>query len=199
MPGLLDSPPLDLAQATRRLHDLRSRGRQLLALALTLALAGVALAARGGGAAGVPLLIGSAGALALVGLGRGDRRRLLVALVAQGDAWALKDVRDLAERLSGPRERRRLAHGLRAAAAVAAGAQLSMMVNPARVDVVRDRLNALAERFGDPLTKVSATAAAICRRMLCDAQHSPLYNPHVPEGDLGRILDLLERDLALPS
>jgi hypothetical protein len=74
-----------------------------------------------------------------------------------------------------------------------------MMVDPARADDVRDRLLALAERLSDPLVKVSAPAAAICRRLLCDAQHSPLYNPHVPERDLGRVLDLLERDLVAQS
>ncbi len=74
-----------------------------------------------------------------------------------------------------------------------------MMVDPARASDVRDRLLALAERLGDPLVRVSAPAAAICRRLLCDAQHSPLYNPHVPERELGRVLDLLESDLVAPS
>ncbi len=120
-----------------------------------------------------------------------------MALVAQGDAGALADVARLAERLLTIRERRRLARGLRAAAAAGMpGAQVSMMVDPARAADVADRLVALAERFADPVVRVSAQTAAICRRLLCDAQHSPLYNPHVPERDLGRILDLLERDIA---
>ncbi|MFZ1992823.1 MAG: hypothetical protein WAU75_01840, partial [Solirubrobacteraceae bacterium] len=74
-----------------------------------------------------------------------------------------------------------------------------IMVNPARAGDVRDRLLALAERLTDPPVTVSAPAAAICRRLLCDARHSPLYNPHVPERDLGRVLDLLERDLVAQS
>lgn len=196
MPGLLDSPALDLAQAVERLRELQARGRHLIALALALAIAGAALAAAGHGRTGVPLVIGAAGALGLAGLCRTDRRRLLVALVAQGDAWALEGVRELAERLRGPQERRRLSQGLRAAAeAGSPGAQLSMMVDPARAHDVGDRLNALAERCGDPVLKVNAQAAAICRRLLCDPQHSPLYNPHVPEGDLRRVLELLEREL----
>lgn len=197
MPGFLDLPQLDLAQALHRLGELRARGRHLVALTLGLALGGAALIAAVSGRAGVPLLIGAAGALGLLGLCRSDRSRLLVALVAQGDAWALDGVRDAAERLCSPRERRRLARGLRdAAAAGMTGAQLSMMVDPARAGDVRDRLLSLAERLSDPLVKVSAPAAAICRRLLCDPQHSPLYNPHVPERDLARVLDLLERDLA---
>ncbi len=196
MPGFLDLPQLDLKQALTRLRELRARARHLAALTLGLALTGVALITAISGSAGVPLLIGAAGALGLLGLCRSDRTRLLVALVAQGDAWALDGVRDAAERLCSPRELRRLARGLRAAAAAGTtGAQVSIMVNPARAGDVRDRLLALAERLSDPLVKVSAPAAAICRRLLCDAQHSPLYNPHVPERDLGRVLDLLERDL----
>ena len=196
MPGFLDLPQHDLDRAVVRLRELRARSRQLTALTLALALAGALLVAAGGARAGVPLLIGAAGSLGLLGLCRSDRTRLLVALVAQGDAWALDGVRDAAERLCSPRELHRLARGLRAAAAAGmTGAQVSMMVDPARAGDVRERLIALAERLSDPLVKVSAPAAAICRRLLCDAQHSPLYNPHVPERDLGRVLDLLERDL----
>jgi hypothetical protein len=195
MPSLLDAAPLDLARAVRRLRDLRLRERQLAGLTIVLALAGAGLMLTGH-SGGVPLAIGAAGALALWGLCRGDRRRLLVALVAQGDAGAVDEVARLAEHLLALRERRRLARGLRAAAAAGMpGAQVSMMVDPARAADVAERLVALAERFADPLVKVSAQAAAICRRLLCDAQLSPLYNPHVPERDLIRILDLLERDV----
>jgi hypothetical protein len=196
VPGFLDLPHLDLEQALRRLRELRGRGRHLAALTLALAVAGALLVVVVSGSVGVPLLIGAAGALGLLGLCRSDRTRLLVTLVAQGDAWALEGVRDAAERLCSPRELRRLARGLRdAAAAGRTGAQVSLMVNPARAGDAAERLLALAERLSDPLVKVSAPAAAICRRLLCDAQHSPLYNPHVPERELGRVLDLLERDL----
>jgi hypothetical protein len=196
MPSLLDAAPLDLTRALRRLGELRSRERQLAVLAAVLGLAGAALMVMGH-SAGVPPAIGAAGALALWGLCRGDRRRLLVALVAQGDAGALEDVARLSERLLTIRERRRLARGLRnAAAAGMPGAQVPIMVDPARAADVAERLVALAERFADPVVKVSAQTAAICRRLLCDAQASPLYNPHVPERDLGRILDVLERDFA---
>jgi hypothetical protein len=193
--GLLATSPIDLAAARRRLRELRSRARQLLMLAGVLAAIGGFLTAVGEQRTGVPLLIGAGGAVALLGLCRGDRRRLLVMLVAQGDAWSVEGVSELAARLRTPRERRRIADGLRAAADVGAGVQLALMVSPPRADAVRERLNALAERFSDPLVNVNATAAAMCRRLLCDPQHSPLYNPHVPEEDLWRILDLVERDL----
>jgi len=195
VPGLLGTPPLDLADAVRRLGELRARAGQLLGLALALGLSGGLLAGAGEPRVGVPLLIGAAGAIALLGLCRGDRRRLLVSLVAQGDAWNVAGVSELAARLQSPRERRRIAAGLRAAADVGAGAQLPLMVDAPRAHAAGERLRALAQRFGDPLVSVSAPAAAICRRLLCDAQHSPLYNPHVPEEDLERILALVERDL----
>lgn len=196
MPGFLDLPLLDLEEALQRLRELRARRRHLAALALALTLIGIGLVIASGARAGIPLLIGAAVALALGGLAQTDRRRLLVALVAQGDAWAVDGVRDAAEQLRSPRERRRLARGLRAAAeAGMLGAQVPVMVDAARASDVGDRLVALAERLSDPLVKVSGPAAAICRRLLCDAQYSPLYNPHVPERDLARVLDLLERDL----
>jgi hypothetical protein len=196
VPGLLDQPQLDHAHARRQLDDLRSRARHLGWFGAALGLAGAVLVGLGQSRPGVPLLIGTAAALGLLGLCRTDRRRLLVRLVAQGDAWALDGVRELARELCTPRERRRLAGGLKAAAeAGRTGAQLSMMVDAARAGDAGDRLLALADRFGDPLVAVSAQAAAICRRLLCDARHSPLYNPHVPERDLSRVLDLLEGDL----
>lgn len=196
MPGLLSTPPLDLTVAASRLRELRTRARLLLALVVVLAAAGgVLLAARHPGT-GIPLLIGAAAGLGLLGLCRGDRRRLLVALVAQGDASSIDGVSALAARLQSPRERRRIANALRAAADVGSGMKLSLMVDPPRADRVRDRLTALAARFNDPLVHVSAQVAAISRRLLCDAQHSPLYNPHVAEEDLGRVLDLLERELS---
>lgn len=199
MPSLLDASPLDLTRALRRLDELRIRAQQLVLLALALALGGGALIALGD-SVGVPLLIGAAGAIASWALCRGDSRRLLVALVAQGDAWELAGVARLAERLRGRRERERLARGLRAAAAAGApGAQMPIMVDPARAADVGERLIGLAERFADPVVAVPAQSAAICRRLLCDARHSPLYNPHLPERDLSRVLDLLEREVRRPQ
>ncbi|MFZ1993201.1 MAG: hypothetical protein WAU75_03765, partial [Solirubrobacteraceae bacterium] len=66
MPGFLDLPQLDLDQAIRRLRELRARGRHLVGLTLGLAVAGASLAAVDG-SVGVPLLIGAAGALGLLG------------------------------------------------------------------------------------------------------------------------------------
>jgi hypothetical protein len=146
---------------------------------------------------GIPLLVGAAAAFALAILCRSDRHRLLVRLVAQGDAWTVDGVSELAERLGSPRERRRLAQGLRAAAAAGmTGAQTPLMVSAARASDVADRLVALAEALADPAVRVSPPAAALCRRLLSDAMYSPLYNPHVPERELPRVLDVVERGVS---
>lgn len=196
MPGLLDGETLDLAEAVSRLRELRARGRSLLACAAVLCGLGAAALALSQ-SFGYPLLIGAAAAVGLAGLCRTDRRRLLVRLVAQGDASRVADVCLTARRLVSPAQRRRLADGLRAAAECGqTGAQRSMMVDPARADGMSTRLQALAEAFADPLVLVSAQAAALCRCLLCEPMRSPLYNPHVSERELERVLDVLERGVS---
>jgi hypothetical protein len=193
VPGLLDPPPLDLGEASRRVRELRRRARELFRLGGLLTAAGAALVALDPGGLGIPLLIGAAAAFALCALQRSDRTRLLVRLIAQGDAWMVDGVQELADRLLSARERSRLADGLRAAAETAElGAQTAMMVSPARVDPIAERLLRLADKVADPTVRLTAPAAALCRRLLCDAMYSPLYNPHVPERELPRVLDLVE-------
>jgi hypothetical protein len=198
VPGLLDPPPLHLAQATWRLRELRARGRQLALLAGGLALLGLVTGLLEGlSGPSIPLLIGAGAALGMAMVCRSDRRRLLVGLVSQDDAWSVEGVREFAERLVGDRERLRLTRGLRDAVAAARdGVQTPMMIRPERASAAAERLTRLAEALADPAVRVSAPAAALCRRLLSDAIHSPLYNPYVPEGDLLRVLDLVERGLA---
>lgn len=161
-----------------------------------LALAGGWLIATDPGGAGVPLLIGAATAIGLAGMYRSDRRRLLVRLVAQGDAYSIEEVRMLAARLLTARERQRLAIALRGAVeSLLPGAQSSLMVNPARVDMVAERLAAIADAIADLGVVISAQAAALCRQLLHEPMSSPLCNPRIPEPELPRVLDLVERGL----
>ena len=139
-------------------------------------------------------MVGAAAAVGLAGMCRTDRRRLLVRLVAQGDAWAVDGVRELAAWLGTPRERARLASALRAAAAAGmTGAQSPMMISVARAAAVADRLTRLAETLSDPAVRVSAPAVALCRRLINEPMYSPLYNPNIPERELPRVLDAVER------
>jgi len=195
--SLLDEPPLGLQVARRRLAELNRRARHRLEWTLAVAVLGVVvLVLYGGGSLGVPLLIGaSAGALLTVNA-RDDRGRLLVRLVSQGDAWAIEEVRSAARRLLSSKERGRLSRGLVLAAdAGRSGPQDFAIVRPERASTVADRLRRLATAIGDPGVPVPASAMALCRRLLSESFLSPLYNPHLSERDLDRILRAIEHEV----
>jgi hypothetical protein len=196
--SLLDEPPLGLEIARCRLAELNRRARHRLEWTLAVALLGVlVLVLYGGGSPGVPLLVG-AGVGALLTLNaRDDRGRLLVRLVSQGDAWAIEEVRSAARRLLSSKERVRLSRGLALAAdAGRPGPQEFTIVRPERAYTVSDRLRGLSAAIGDPGVPVSASAIALCRRLLSESFLSPLYNPYLTERDLDRILVAIERDIA---
>lgn len=199
MGSLLEPTPFSLAAAQARLHELRRRACG----ALTLALAGIvgAVAAwliRGRATAPVVALgAGVATALTVALLAGADRRRLLLALVAQGDAAGLAEVSGFAARLCTQSERTRLARALIAAAdAGKTGALAPMLVDPARADAFGPRLRGVAEAIAAPGPRASAAAIALCRRLLSEAAISPLYNPRLPVGELARVLEFVERDIA---
>jgi hypothetical protein len=198
MPSLLDQPPLDLGEARTRLGELRALVRRRAAIGLALASAGALLILAGTEEIGIPLLIGAAAAALLVGLGRDDRRRLLVRLVAQDDAWAIDEVPSAAERLVSPPERRRLAGGLRnaAAAAVPRHAEFSL-VDPFRATATAERLRRLASTVGDLAVPMRPPGAALCRRLLSEGRLSPLYNPNLADAELDLLIDRIERAAGL--
>jgi hypothetical protein len=197
--SLLDQPPLQLAEARGRLGDLRYRAGQRAALSAALVLIGTAFAVVGQDAVGVPILIGAGAGALLVALARNERRRLLVRLVAQDDAWSIEEVKRAASRLLSAAERRRLSRGLvRAAeAAVPRGAQFSV-VAPWQAASAELRLRRLAALIDDQAVPLRAAGAALCRRFLSDAFLSPLYNPNLPEPDLERTLAVIERAIRAP-
>jgi hypothetical protein len=63
-----------------------------------------------------------------------------------------------------------------------------MVVAPGRVALFAPRLLALADAIGDERISVTPPAVALCRRLLSDGAGSPLYNPHLPERELDRVL-----------
>lgn len=198
MPGLLQQELLDLRTAEHRLEGLRRRARQLAALGVLLTCAAAVLIGVSPAGPGVPLGVGALAAFGLCGIARADRRRLLVRLVAQGDALAIDSVRACAERLSSRRERERLAQGLRLALrAIAPGTQAPIMVDPGRVDDCAPRLRGLADSVADPRVSCTPQALALCGQLLHDPTRSPLCNPHVPKWELWRILDLVEQGLGM--
>ena len=71
-----------------------------------------------------------------------------------------------------------------------------VMVDPARASDVSARLSGLADAIADPATSVTSMAVALCCSLLIDPMHSPLYNPTVPERELGHVLDVIERGVS---
>lgn len=194
MPTLLDVSPADPADAQGRLRELGHRARLRLAAALSLAVCGGAVVLNGHlRASGVALLVGGGAAVALAALSRGDRRRLLVALVAQGSE--LPEVRSAAATLASPRERVRLARSLRIAAEHGDGVPVNapLMVDPARAADAAARLRQLADAIAAPQAATEPAALALCRQMLTEPRRSPLCNPRMPAAELERLLRRVER------
>jgi hypothetical protein len=197
VPTLLDVSPADLAEAQARLFELGRRARSRLAAAIALALCGGAVVVEGHWrAAGVALLVGAAATAAMAAVSRGDRRRLLVALVAQGSE--LPEVQRAAAALTSPRERVRLARSLRIAAEHGAGVPVNapLMVDPARAADAAARLRSLADAIAAPQVRTEPAALALCRQMLTEPRRSPLCNARLPAGELERLLRRVERGVA---
>ena len=201
MPTLLDNAPQSLSAASERLAALRVRMIQMLEWFVALVvLAGVLLLTESVALAGA-VGAGAVTALIICGLALDERRRLLVSLVAMGDATSIPEVAALAERLAhDPAERRRVAASLRTAASAARpggiGSRAPMIVAPGRVAMYAPRLLAVADAIGDERISVSPPAVALCRRLLTDGVGSPLYNANLPERELDRVLALVEAGVA---
>jgi hypothetical protein len=194
VPTLLDVSPADLADAQARLGALGGRARLRLSAAAGLAACGAALLVVGHWrTAGVALLVGAAAALAMAAISRGDRRRVLVALVAVGSE--LPEVRRAAAALSSRRERIRLARSLRIVASHGDGMPVNapLMVDPARAADAAARLRRLADSIVAPQVSTEPAALALCRQMLTEPRRSPLCNARMPAAELERLLRRVER------
>jgi len=197
MPTLLDNAPQSLSAAAARLAALRHRMIQMLEWFAALAVLAVVLALTESVALAGSVAAGAITALVIYGLALDERRRLLLSLVAMGDANSIPEVGALADRLAhDPAERRRVATSLRTAVSAGqsglAGYRAPMVVARGRVTLFAPRLLALAEAFGDQRVSVSPPAVALCRRLLTDGVGSPLYNPNLSEGELDRVLKVVE-------
>ena len=184
--------PVDLRFAKARLDVLRRRARETVAGAVVLALAGAVFAASGHSPLAFSFAFGAALGFAIAYLAGAERSHLLTRLVAQGDASLLPEAEAFARKLSAPGMRLRLARGLeRAATAGQPGLHEYTWVRPERVFDIRKELLRLAAGFRDLAIPVSPASAALCRRMLCEALVSPLYNPKIPEAELARLLRVI--------
>jgi hypothetical protein len=183
---------VDLRVAKARLDVLRRRARETVAGAVVLALGGAVFAASGHSQLAFSFAFGAALGFAIAYLAGAERSHLLTRLVAQGDAGLLAEAEAFARKLSAPGMRLRLARGLeRAATAGQPGLHEYTWVRPERVFDIRKELLRLAAGFRDLAIPVSPASAALCRRMLCEAAVSPLYNPKIPEAELARLIRVI--------
>jgi propanediol dehydratase small subunit len=173
--------PVDLGHARARLETLARRARDLLGGSAVFSVAGAVAAAAGRPQLAFSFAFGAA---------------LAGALVAQGDAPLIVEAEAFARKLASPPMRLRLARGLeRAAEAGRPGVHEYTWVRPERVFDIREELLRLAAGFRDLAVPVAPASAALCRRMLCEAAASPLYNPKIPEVELARLLRVIAAGL----
>jgi hypothetical protein len=184
--------PVDLGHARARLETLARRARDLLGGSAVFSAVGAAAASAGHPQLGFSFAFGAALAGAFWYLARSERAHLLTRLVAQGDAALVGEAEVFARKLAAPPMRLRLARGLeRAAEAGRPGVHEYTWARPERVFDIREELLHLAAGFRDLAVAVTPASAALCRRMLCEAAASPLYNPKIPETELARLLRVI--------
>jgi hypothetical protein len=188
---------VDADAAAARAAALARRAREMLLAGAIVAAVGVAAAAVGRGQVAASLLFGAAVGVSLAGLARGDREKLLTRVVAQGDAHRHVEATRFAATLLA--RRHRFAEALERAAAVGRpGVHDLTHTRPDRAMAVREQLLGLAAAFRDERALIAPASAALCRRMLCEAAVSPLYNPQLPEEDLSRVLQLIASGVRTP-
>ena len=194
----LPSEQQDLRTASTRLSRLRDRTRAAVEWCMALLILGGVLWLVGSDDLAFAVGAGAVAAVAIGALAVDERRRLLLALVIQGDATSIPEVGALAERLAhDPMQRRRVARALRTAVRAnrhAGGAPGA--IDYGRIEARAPRLLALADAIDDERHTVTPSAIALCRTLLSDGAGSPLYNPNLSERELDRTLAVVEAGIA---
>ena len=184
--------PVELGLAKARLDLLARRSREFAVGSLTLAVAAFLAAWTASLQLAFSLGFGAAVGLAFGYLARSERSNLLTRLVAQGDTSRVSEAEAHARKLAAPSMRMRLARGLEGAAAAGRpGFREHTWIIPERAFDICEELLRLAAAFRDMTVPVTPTSAALCRRMLCEAAASPLYNRNIPKIELARLLQAI--------
>ena len=124
---------------------------------------------------------------ALLALGsRCRRRRLLLALAADREAYTLAEVRRFGASLTAPKRRRALARSI--AAALREASQSDSIYLLDRVAAGAPALAMIAQALADEATVVEPTAMAALLQLLTDGAGSPLLNAAVAADELDRTL-----------
>ena|SRR2546425_12094722 len=183
---------VELDESLERLRLLRRRCRDFVVAALLLTAGGITLVALGRADLGSAALIAASAGLGISGLAASERANVLTRLVASDLGRGIPEVSAFAHALTSPSRRRRLARGLELALrAGRPGLHEFTHMRPDRAHGASFQLAELATAFRDPSRRVSPASAALCRRLLCEAAVSPLYNTALPEQELARALEAI--------
>jgi hypothetical protein len=133
---------------------------------------------------GLALLAGSAVQLGLCLVERVRLREVVARLAMDPAAYAIPAVGEYGARLQAQRAR----FGLWLVEVVDRAGEPETMYLADRVARYRGELRATAHELMAPDSRVAPVSVATCRRLLTMAADSPLYNPNVPDVDLGSAL-----------
>jgi len=168
---------LGTREARRELHELRVEEWGDLGLAaITIALSLVATQAAPKLA--LPLFIGGVFAMIIGCRALVRRWDLFDSLLLDSDNYAIPEVRARAEETASPENRARLARSIRALLDAPA------RYRSARVALVADELDALADELDDAALRLDPLCAVRCRHLVTNAVESPLLSSAVPEDGL---------------
>ena len=169
-----------LEDAADRIRDARRRAFEAITLAAVLGLV-AAGSFRGGAALGVALTAGAAFQLAYAGITLVRRRELVAELAAEPSAYEIPEVARFGRRLVEPRQRARLADGVRGL--IREATRPGTFCVRERVLAARADLEELAHELASPAVALDPACAVRLKRLLTYATESPFYNASLPPED----------------
>jgi hypothetical protein len=165
------------------------------ALVMTGVVAGVALAVlpfQAGFA--IALAVGAVSGLVAAAALWWHRRERIERLALEPAAYSIPEVARFGARVAALTERRRLASWIESVACEGGGSvDLHLAL---RASKYAHQLQTLARDLAAPSARVDPAMAVACRRLLTQPVESPLYNPNLPEEDLGALLLRIEAGIS---
>jgi hypothetical protein len=184
--SIIDERAVDPHAAQAALDRLARRIREALVAGACALAAAVVFLVLGDLAIALPAVAGALAAVVVAGLARGDRQALIVRLISQRSAYAIRDVARAAERMATPAARRELSRSLTRLVLEAEGLEPRNPLQQGLPERVRSHAaDLLAVAYllaGD--AKIHPATLALLGRLMGSPMRSPLFNPLVPEQHL---------------